>query len=270
MKKFAILIAIALTLSATTGATAQSEPREGAAGDEQATDTTNTPNRQPSRARDSGESGEAAPNQARTLATVGGGHHQQEAVRDESNASAGRPTPVQALFSGGASHGTYGGPSLKLSSVDGDMAMFLGARGGWVIDRTLVLGLAGYLSANDIAARQRFDGESAVVNFDYWGAFGEYIVATNDVVHVTLDLFGGAGRALYEPKSGTDPDVIPDEHTSVFVGEASLNGELNITRHLRLTLGGGYRYVDGPSLQQLSARDLSGFTATATFKVGSF
>ncbi|MGM0558752.1 MAG: hypothetical protein ACQEVA_20365 [Myxococcota bacterium] len=204
----------------------------------------------------------------RTLADVGEEQRtQKEAAKEEESQ---RKEPIKALISGDASHGDYGGPSLKLSSVDGDLAMFLGARGGWIIDHTVVLGLAGYMSVNDIDARQRFGDERATVNFDYWGVFGEYIISTNDVLHLTLDLFGGAGRAFYEPDSGADPDAIPDEHTSVFVGEASVNGELNITKHLRLTLGGGYRHVEGPSLLQLSAKDLSGFTATATFKIGIF
>lgn len=206
----------------------------------------------------------------RTLANAGDGANRDARAADRADEDGSRNEPIKALITGDASHGNYGGPSLKLSSVDGDPAMFVGARGGWVIDHTVVLGLAGYLSANNIRARQAFGGAHAAVNFDYWGVFGEYIIATNDVVHLTLDLFGGAGRARYEARSGTDPEAIPDEHTSVFVGEASVNSELNITRHLRLTLGGGYRYVDGPSLQDLSAQDLSGFAATATFKVGLF
>jgi hypothetical protein len=206
----------------------------------------------------------------RTLASVGDGANRESREAEQRADDASRARPLEALMTGEASHGNYGGPSLKLSSIDGDTAMFVGARGGWVIDHTLVLGLAGYLSINDIQARQRFGNARAIVNFDYWGAFGEYIVATNDVLHVTLDIFGGAGRASYRAEPGTDRSAIPDEHTSVFVGEASINTELNMTKHLRLTLGGGYRYVDGPSLQELSARDLSGFAATATIKVGNF
>mgnify|MGYP006292701201 CR=1 FL=1 len=208
--------------------------------------------------------------QPRTLASVGDGANREAREAERVHDDETRKEPIKALFSGAAVYGNYGGPSLKMSSVHGDLAMFLGARGGWVIDHTVVLGLAGYLSANNIRARQEFGSARADVNFDYWGVFGEYIIATNDVVHLTLDLFGGAGRAKYEARAGTDPEAIPDEHTSVFVGEASVNSELNITRHLRLTLGGGYRYVDGPSLQQLSAQDLSGFAATATFKAGTF
>ncbi|KPK81198.1 MAG: hypothetical protein AMS25_07250 [Gemmatimonas sp. SM23_52] len=56
----------------------------------------------------------------------------------------------RTLLGRGFHSGGFGGPVVKFSEVDGDFAVFVGARGGWIINHMFVLGAGGYGLVNEI------------------------------------------------------------------------------------------------------------------------
>jgi hypothetical protein len=161
----------------------------------------------------------------------------------------------RTLVGGGLESGGFGAPVVKFSDIGGEFAVFAGARGGWIINHTLVLGLGGYGLASSIGD---YPGEREV-EFGYGGLELEYINSSDDIVHFTILTLIGAGGVT----------ALFDEGEAVFVLEPAANLEVNVTKWFRLGAGGGYRFVSGADLV-LSDDDLSAFFGVLTFKFGGF
>jgi len=161
----------------------------------------------------------------------------------------------ETLVSGGLESGGFGAPVVKFSDVGGDFAVFVGGRGGWIINHTFVLGAGGYGLASNI-------GESPFVReveFGYGGLELEYINRSDKIFHFSIyTLIGGGGvTSLFDVADG------------VFVLEPVVNLMVNVTKWFRVGAGGGYRFVSGAD-QDLSNGDLSAFVGVLTFKFGGF
>jgi hypothetical protein len=154
--------------------------------------------------------------------------------------------------------GGFGAPVIKFSEVADKVAVFVGGRGGWIINHTLVLGGGGYGLANDI--RLVDTGSGRDIEFGYGGVELEYINSSDNIIHFTVYLLLGAG--------GLSGSLVNDE--SVFVAEPALNGELNITPYFRLHFGAGYRWVVGVDSPGFSDGDFSAFYGQLAAKFGSF
>ena len=166
----------------------------------------------------------------------------------------------KTLVSGGIESGGFGGPVVKFSGVTDEFAVFVGGRGGWIINSTFVIGGGGYGLTNDI----RFpigqdDAPHRRLEFGYGGGELEFVAMSDEVVHFTgLVLVGGGGLTF---------DRYDD---AVFVLEPSANLELNIVRWCRLNIGAGYRFVSGVDLPGFSNSDFSAFFGQVTAKFGKF
>lgn len=155
--------------------------------------------------------------------------------------------------------GGFGGPVVKFSEVDGDFAVFVGGRGGWIINHTLVLGLGGYGLVNDVDIIEFPSARD--IEFGYGGFELEYINSSNSLIHFTAYLLiGGGGLST----------SLPGDEEAVFVLEPAANVELNVTPYFRLCVGGGYRYVTGINIPIFDDRDLSAAVGVMTFKFGAF
>ena len=157
---------------------------------------------------------------------------------------------------GGIESGGFGAPVVTFSQVADNFAVFVGGRGGWIINHTFVLGGGGYGLVNNIDG----GGPVRAVEFGYGGLEMEYINSSNKLVHFTVYVLVGAG--------GLGGTAVNEE--SVFVLQPALNGELNITRYFRVNLGAGYRWVVGVDSPGWSDSDFSSFYGQATLKFGSF
>jgi hypothetical protein len=164
----------------------------------------------------------------------------------------------QTLISDEFHSGGFGGPVVKFSEVANEFAVFAGARGGWIINHTLVLGIGGYGLANDISLTDFIIGRD--IEFGYGGLELEYINSWDKLVHFTVYALVGAG--------GLSGNLIDGE--SVFVAEPAVNGELNVTRYFRFHFGAGYRWVIGVDSPGFSDSDFSAFYGQVTAKFGSF
>ncbi|HDQ45760.1 MAG TPA: hypothetical protein ENN17_09735 [bacterium] len=176
----------------------------------------------------------------------------------------------QTLISGDIQHGGFGGPVVKFGNVLDECGVFVGGRGGWIINHQFVLGGGGYGLVNEIASRRDAD---LFYSFGYGGLEIEYIAASDRLVHLTFQaLIGAGGVRLYEKINGTrfDDETNTVETDAIFVAEPGVNVELNVTPFFRIGFGAHYRFVSELDMPGLKAGDLSGLSAAITLKFGKF
>lgn len=189
----------------------------------------------------------------------------------------------ETLFGTDIDHGGYGALSTRLTSIQGKDAAIVGAYGGWLIDHKLMLGLGGFGLTTDVRARsvaqERYNpgGEPLYVQFGYGGFMLEYILAPNDLIHVTLQALAGGGAVSYREHWMDDNDHWNDDdrhyggNDALFVIEPAAHAEVNVTTWFRIAAGLSYRYVSGiDELQGVDNDDFRGLTGNLTFKFGAF
>lgn len=178
-------------------------------------------------------------------------------------------------LTGGMSHsGGFGALSFRSTEYRGENMVLVGARGGWIINRTLAIGLEGhgiipttkYQDLNPTAG-----GEAKVLG-GYGGLFLEPIFFSNEVVHITFPVSAGAGWMGYEehfedgrPTSG---DLIADD--VYWYAEPGVALEVNIARNFRLGFGVSKRFTQDLKLYNTAEDDFNTTNYFLTLKIGSF
>lgn len=175
----------------------------------------------------------------------------------------------QTLLSGPMDHGGFGGPVVKFTQVADRFGVFVGGRGGWIINHQLVLGGGGYGLANPNDFVLILDGIEHRLGLGYGGFEVEYVNRWDEVAHLTAGvLIGGGGASWYDWRY---QDWGFEDYTDAFfVAEPTLSLELNVVSFFRISLGASYRIVANVDLVGLSDSDLSGGAGSITFKFGSF
>lgn len=180
----------------------------------------------------------------------------------------------ETLFKGNFETGGFGGPVVKFTSINGQSAIMVGGRGGWIINHVLVIGGGGYGVASEINAPEGvlpLEGPLDV-EFGYGGFELEYIVHPKSLVHFSFYNFIGGGATNFVKDAGpvTESSEQVGETDFLFVWEPAVNAELNVTTWFRLNAGLSYRLVTGVSQEGLENRDFSSMSAIITFKFGKF
>jgi len=175
----------------------------------------------------------------------------------------------QTLFSGPMHHGGFGGPVVKFTQIASQSGVFVGGRGGWIINHSVVLGGGGYGLANPGDFTFIQNGTERRLGLGYGGLEVEYIHRWADVAHLTLGILVGAGGASWYDWRYQDGGS--DDYTDAFfIAEPAATLEVNLLHFFRLGIGGSYRFVDDVELPSLSDADLRGAAGSLTFKFGSF
>ena len=172
------------------------------------------------------------------------------------------------LINGEIESGGFGGPVLKVTSINGENAVMVGGCGGWIINHSFVLGGGGYGLVTDVNAKVT-DSMHQYIEMGYGGLELEYIPSSNDLLHLSLGLLVGAGGIGYRHE---DNDVFNASHknNSFFVLEPSVNANPNVTHSFRIAAGISYRYVRGLKSLVSTNADLSEPSAILIFKFGKF
>jgi hypothetical protein len=174
----------------------------------------------------------------------------------------------ETLINGEIESGGFGGPGLKITNINGENALMVGGRGGWIINHSFVLGGGGYGLVTNVNAKVT-DSVHQYIEMGYGGVEIEYIPSSNDILHLSVGLLVGGGGIGYKRE---DNDVFNASHknSSFFVLEPSVNANLNVTHSFRIAAGVTYRYVSGLKSIVSTNADLSGPSATLIFKFGKF
>lgn len=192
---------------------------------------------------------------------------------------------IKTLFGGGEPHnGFFLSPELKFGNFNSELGVLLGGKGGWIINRTFSIGLAGY----GVVTEHEVEGYSNPTNSTdpwylragYGGLNLEYIHNSNDAIHFTVSTLIGAGGAAYtrsysydSPWDWDDDNYEDDwvaESSAFLVVEPGLAAELNITEWLRFNAGVSYRFVSYLDLPNSKNEDIGGFSGNIGFKFGRF
>lgn len=166
------------------------------------------------------------------------------------------------------SFGGFGGPALKVTTLNGELGLLTGGRGGLIVDNTWLIGGGGYGLVTNVEGDYRDPATGAVpdLEFSYGGFELEYVARSNALVHDSYYLLLGGGSVAYRDQDRWGAF----DRDEFFVAELAANLELNVTEYFRLALGAGYRACVGSDFGDLDFADLSGPEATLTFKFGYF
>jgi hypothetical protein len=178
------------------------------------------------------------------------------------------------LFKDSVDSGGFGGPVVKVTSINDQATLMVGGRGGWIIGHSLVIGGGGYGVTTEVNATEGAIADQGPLNlqFGYGGLELEYRIHPQSLGHIGFYTLIGGGSTTYVKDAGSLAASVErvGATDSVFVVEPGVNAELNVTRWLHLNAGMTYRVVTGVTQAALRNGDLSGFTGALTFKFGSF
>ncbi|HBG17683.1 MAG TPA: hypothetical protein DDW93_12955 [Firmicutes bacterium] len=174
----------------------------------------------------------------------------------------------EVLISEQIDHGGFGGPSFKVTSLNGKTGVLTGGYGGWYINHTFMIGGGGYGLANEVKAPVTDTDGDLYYNLGYGGLMFEYVNNSHKLIHFTINTLIGAGGIGYRERNWRpDPEYASD---LFFVFEPTINLELNVASCFRVGLGVSYRYIDGIQLVGTTDEELSGIAANLNFKFGAF
>lgn len=190
-------------------------------------------------------------------------------------------TEMKTLFgnSGTRSNGGYGALTTGYSNIDNRDAILMGARGAWLINHKLGIGLAGtgFLTSSkeDVVLNDRYQLAGG-----YGGLFFEFIVNPNSPIHVSFPLTIGAGGVAYVRKDynfNNNFESLEHDSEAFFMVEPGIELELNLVKFMRLAFGASYRYTSDVKLDYVSNNApivgndvLRGFSGGITLKFGKF
>ncbi|WP_420318787.1 hypothetical protein [Ekhidna sp.] len=178
-------------------------------------------------------------------------------------------------LSGSMSHsGGFGALSFRSTEFRDESLVLAGLRGGWIINRTLGIGVEGH----GIIPTAKFDdievGQEVNILGGYGGMFLELIFFSNEVVHVTFPVSGGAGWLGYHRinEDNTMPGPIDNEvDADVFwYVEPGADLEFNISRNFRLAMGVSKRFTQDLELINTRPGAFDKLNYFITLKIGGF
>jgi hypothetical protein len=182
------------------------------------------------------------------------------------------PAGDHTLLGGRTSHGGYGGPEMKVTTMTGEAAILVGGQAGWIINRHLLLGGAGYglaTSHSPTPDLARPEGPSRL-GLGYGGLRLGWIFATENLVHLTAAVLVGAGGVTVATHNLSADRWDTHNSEAFFALEPQVELELNLARYVRLALSGSYRYIGNTGTAGLQASDLSGPAGGVIAKFGVF
>lgn len=174
----------------------------------------------------------------------------------------------ETLLEGDLRHGGFGGPVVKFTEINDKLGVFVGGRGGWIINGSFVVGGGGYGLANPGNFDHIMDspGNPGSLEMGYGGLELMYVLRPDELVHFSLGILLGAGGLAWSPEgqSGNEAD------DAFFVVEPELDVVLNVAEFFRAGLGVSYRFARDVELFDLRDGDISGVTGLVTLKFGRF
>ncbi|MEM7107181.1 MAG: hypothetical protein AAF519_03060 [Bacteroidota bacterium] len=181
---------------------------------------------------------------------------------------------IKTIFSRKSEIRGFGSFDVKVTDFNEDKALFLGGHGGVILNKKWIFGGGGY----GLTTSNTFELEGTNQELELFGGYGGimlgYIIAPTEVIHVSFPvLLGAGGIEMAEegaPIVNGERSIL--ERSAFFVVEPSVEIEINMTRFMRLAIGGGYRFIQGADLDvgDITDEDLSSWAVGVSFKFGKF
>jgi len=184
-------------------------------------------------------------------------------------ASADEPETLLGQRAADSPHrlGWFIAPTFDTTSFGNTLAYGPGIRGGIYLNRRLAIGLTGTI----VATGDTVIKDEEVRNLGtYGGLFLQYLVHADQLLHVTFESTLGDGKWCQRigDANATEADGCTGRNFLVFEPVAGV--ELNLSRHVRVATGLGYRFAVAANGVGPSSRDMSGVVMRTSLVFGSF
>jgi hypothetical protein len=176
--------------------------------------------------------------------------------------------PVTLTKSGGflKHNGWYVAPTFGATTLDGHLSSLVGVRGGWLINRQFGIGLTGNAIGWDDTIID-VPRPNTRVEGGYGGVLLQYVIASDKLLHGTVDATFGGGALCLDPTSGRRDC---NDAITFYVFEPTVNLELNVTSFMRVAVGGGYRFAAVDRDSSAYKPEVGGFVTRTTVAFGQF
>jgi len=178
---------------------------------------------------------------------------------------------METLLGSIQSSGGYGAFSLHYGSIDNKHAYMMGARGVWIANHSLGLGVGGKGFFSEYHYDNNLNEEVNLQGF-YGGLHVEPILGAKEALHFAFPVMIGGGRIAHADKFIGDYyyEYNINDVDGFFIIEPGVELEVNMLRYFRLSLGAYYLYTSPIDLYDTPEDALNGFNFGLTFKFGSF
>jgi len=175
-------------------------------------------------------------------------------------------------------HGGYGAIMMKYGKILNQDAWFVGARGGWLIDHRLTLGLSGVglvsrITNDDWLPEDPDPSIDARLFTGYGGLLLEPIIFHKNQFHIAIPITIGAGGATYglQHSDFWSEPIFYEENTEVFFAlEPGIELEINVVHFMRINIGGSYLYTSDIRMSNVDPNFMRGFMGSFAIKFGGF
>jgi hypothetical protein len=189
---------------------------------------------------------------------------------------------IKTIFShnGHRASGGYGALTNKFTTINGSFANLAEVYGGWYINHHFLVGISGAALTNNIHVPDAYSTQPGIsMSYEYgqFGLMNEYTLGSSKAVHLSFQLFNGAGFTVqyerpstYDDNDWENNNNYPHDTNWFFVTEPGVQVEVNIFRWMRFSPGISYRAAFGSNGLGLSDNKLSGASGNLTLKFGKF
>lgn len=148
-------------------------------------------------------------------------------------------------------------PEVKINSIQGRTGTLVGFYGGALLNKSLLLGIAGGVNLGH-----------PTVNYGYFGGIAQAIASPSNMIHFSGQVLiaYGTTKDYEDPKTGLLDNFWNISGESFFITEPGVNIEINLSERLTFVAGVSYRYVTGInsfnenlSVTRVTNSDMSGF-----------
>ena len=158
----------------------------------------------------------------------------------------------------------FGCIDLKLSSVQGNSAYMIGARGGWNVGQSFSVGLAVSGAIIDDPVLNITNNREYYIRLGYGGLYVESKFYSYRIVHFTFSAILGRGYYGHsEVKS--DYEIDWTKHW-IFAFEPELIVMFDVSDIFKIGVGTTYRYVPGVDLTEFKKNHLNGLSVMLSFR----
>ena len=178
---------------------------------------------------------------------------------------------VKTLSGNNYHSGGFGAVSFKGTKFMNETLMMAGVRGGWIINRSVALGFEGWGFIPTVKLSDVYQFSDVVLLGGYGGFFIEPIFFSNEIVHVTLPVSGGAGWMGYnEDFYNYDyNNYLVDDDVFWYI-EPGIALEVNVSRHFRMDFGASKRFTQDLELMNTPSDAFDEWSYFLTLKFGGF
>ncbi len=157
----------------------------------------------------------------------------------------------------------FGGPAIKISRFNGQLAIMTGGRGSAVINNRFTVGGGGYGIFNSIKIYGSENLSSRIYKMGYGGLELGYVFYSRPRLKFGSSVLFATGASFWmsNPKIKNE-SPFKNDFNFITVLEPTVYGEIKLNRWLKLHAGITYRYVAGSNLtyiQNNEIRDFSGY-----------